>query len=302
MKISKYDIDIKILHCFVLSFCLRSYSASYQCNCLVGAHIHRVRGVSAPLHYKFQRVNGIALVRTKMNVQQRKWSDTFCCWRFEPIGRECSFTLADMGACAYRPVTADAVKKMHTAIESCRGRLSTAELASCLADLKMLANQVIKPFAWENGGTFVAETKLDDRPREVDVIGDGVLHTISLSHLREHPRIWSSSARLAKEREDAKRTTVPLSVGDFVAVSMDYGQENHTIPEEQQHPFWVGKCIGIYKSTDRIMVHWYHSAARQRWLNGKFKVWNIGKKTELVPVASIWAVWTKMNESRIPTE
>jgi hypothetical protein len=272
----------------------------YSC---AAAHLHRARGVSQPLHYKFQRINGVARVRPKVNVQQQAWSREWNIWRHEPIGRKCSFDLADMarGHCAFRVVTPEAVKKMTLALETCRSRMTELDYQSCMSDLRMLANPPKRAFTWPDGGVFACES-LPDAPVSDVKRGDPVRHTAQLVHLREHPRIWSSAPRMAAEREDAKATTVPVTVGDFVAIGMNYGGDGHTIPLHEQRAFWVGQVTGIYHSTNRIQIHWYHTAARSRWINGKYKVWNVGNKTAMIPMDSIWAVWSRLTEARkIPT-
>jgi hypothetical protein len=269
---------------------------------ITGSHVHRVRGVSAPLHYKFQKVQGSAEVRTKMNVQQPHWSATFSVWRFPPKGRQCSFGLSDMGDCVYRHVKPETIKKIQTGIETCRPRMNGVDYESCLRDLAFLADPPQQDFAWPDGGVFKCELEPERKASDIKLDkATSLTHTVQLSHLREHPRLWSSIARMAIEREEAKDTTVPLTVGDFVAIGMNYDVAVHTIPKEQQREFWVGKLIGIYRSTDSLQVHWYHTAARQRWIDGVYRVWSTGDKTELVPMTSVWAVWSNLDDSnKIP--
>ena len=257
------------------------------------------------LHFKFARVNGVAKVRTKLNVTQLAWSDAWDVWRHPLKGpRECSFSLADMGNCVYRSLSPEALQTIARGIESCRPRLSSGDYDSCRVQFEMLSDPPIQEFAWPDGGVFHCERR-PIVPTRVDVKAknNAVTHTVQLCHLREHPRLWASVARREKEKDDAKRTTVPLTIGNFVAVGMDYDVAEHEIPVAQQRPFWVGRVTAINEPTHELVLHWYHTSAKKRYIDGKYKVWSIGKKIETVPMGAVWAVWDKLTGGhKIPTD
>jgi hypothetical protein len=125
-----------------------------------------------------------------------------------------------------------------------------------------------------------------------------ITHTVELTHMRQHPLLWSSLARREKEKEDAKRTTVSLTIGDFVAIGMNYAVVEHEIPVKQQHPFWVGRATAINVATGVVMVHWYHTAATKRFIDGTYRVWSVGNKLETVAMGAIWAVWSRLTDDR----
>jgi hypothetical protein len=257
------------------------------------------------LHFKFTRMGGVAKVRTKMNVGQQEWSNVFEMWRQPHVGpRECTFTLADMGDCVYRTVSQETLQKIATGIESCNPRSTVGQHASCLLDYEMLSNPPRQKFAWSDGGLFKCESQDMTTPTvEVKVDKKAVTHMTQLTHLREHSRLWSSLARREKEKQDAKKTTVTLTIGDFVAIGMNYDVADHEIPQGQQHSFWVGQVTAINLPADKLVVHWYHTKARQRFIEGKYNVWTVGAKIETVAMGAVWAVWAKLTETRhIPAE